>query len=87
MDTVVWDEESSGAQKDTLKPEFRDILSNFSERFVVGFDYGPSNRQTKSYLRRRVRNTRLIMRDLPDEAKHNIGYRNAWLLLTGTQWQ
>lgn len=24
------------------------------------------------------------MKQLPDEAQHNIGYRNAWHLLTGT---
>jgi hypothetical protein len=26
------------------------------------------------------------MRDLPDEARHNIGYQNAWFLLTGKPW-
>ena len=25
-------------------------------------------------------------RDLPDDARHNIGYRNAWKLLTGEAW-
>ncbi len=87
LDTVIWEGGFLGVQKDTLKPKYRDILSKFSGRFVVGFDYGPSNRQSESYLRHRVENIRLIMRDLPVEAKHNIGYRNAWLLLTRTQWQ
>ncbi len=29
----------------------------------------------------------MILRNLPDEAKHNIGYRNAWQLITGRTWQ
>jgi hypothetical protein len=28
-----------------------------------------------------------IIRDLPEAAKHNIAYRNAWHLLTGRAWQ
>jgi hypothetical protein len=26
------------------------------------------------------------MSQLPDAAQHNIGYRNAWVLLTGRPW-
>lgn len=26
------------------------------------------------------------LRHLPDEAKHNISYRNTWRLLTGNSW-
>jgi len=39
------------------------------------------------FLRERVANLRLILRDLPEAAKHDIGYRNAWRLLTGKPWQ
>ncbi len=86
LDTVIWEGGFLG-QKNVLKLSYKAILSNFSDRFVVGLDYDPSNRQSADYFRRRVRNIRLILQDLPDEAKHNISYRNAWFLLTGVAWK
>lgn len=92
LDTVIWEKGILGSQKKILRPEYKAILTDFSNRFVVGFDYGGGQlRKTKSpstdKLRRRVGNIHLILKDLPIEAKHNISYRNAWLLLTGTEWQ
>ena len=86
LDTGIWDDDGRGGQTDRLKPEYKKILQKFSERFVVGFDYGPINRQSAEFLNSRIENIRLILRDLPDEAKHNIGYKNAWLLLTHKPW-
>jgi len=86
LDTVIW-ESDNGGQRDVLKPAYKAILTNHSDRFVTGLDYGPANRQSADFFRRRVANIRLIIRDLPDAAKHNIGYRNAWSLLTGRAWQ
>ena len=87
IDTVIWDEDGRGGQTDRLKMDYKKILIKFSDRFVAGFDYGPSNRQSPNFLKRRIENIRLILRDLPDEAKHNIGYRNAWYLLTHKTWK
>lgn len=87
LDTVIWEDDGRGGQTDRLKPEYKEIFIKFSERFVAGFDYGPSNRQSADFLNRRIKNIRLILRDLPDEAKHNIGYRNAWFLLTHKTWR
>ncbi len=87
LDTVIWQDDGSGSQTDTLKPEYRDIFTEFSDRFVAGFDYGGGRAPLPEFISLRTGNVRLIMRDLPDEAKHNIGYRNAWFLLTGTAWQ
>jgi len=87
LDTVIWKDDCRGSQTDSLKNEYKEILIKFSDRFVAGFDYGPSNRQTADFLKRRIENIRLILRDLPDEAKHNIGYRNAWYLLTHKTWK
>ena len=87
LDTVLWADDERGSQKDSLKPDYKEILIKFSERFVAGFDYGPSNRQSSDFLKRRIENIRLILRDLPNEAKHNIGYRNAWFLLTHKVWK
>jgi len=86
LDTVIWEDDGWGSQTDKLKNEYKEILIKFSDRFVAGFDYGPSNRQTADFLRRRIENIRLILRDLPEVAKHNIGYRNAWYLLTHKIW-
>ena len=87
VDTMLWAEDSRGDQTDNLKPEYIELLTKFSDRFVAGFDYGPSNRQSVAYLKNRIKNIRLILRDLPNEAKHNIGYRNAWYLLTHKRWK
>ena len=86
LDTVIWDDDGQGGQTDRLKPEYKEILQKFSKHFVVGFDYGPTNRQSAEFLTSRIENIRLILRELPDEAKHNIGYKNAWLLLTHKPW-
>ena len=86
LDTVLWESNVMG-QTNTLKPEYKAILSDFSTRFVVGTDYGGGRPPLPEFLLKRVTNIRLILRDLPDAAKHDIGYRNAWRLLTGKPWQ
>ncbi|MBT3306142.1 MAG: amidohydrolase family protein, partial [Alphaproteobacteria bacterium] len=85
LDTVIWQGDSS-SQTGTLKSEYKDILSEFSDRFVAGTDYGGGRSPLPDFLKKQVKNLRLIMRDLPGEAKHDIGYRNAWKLLTGRAW-
>ncbi|HXI88167.1 MAG TPA: hypothetical protein VNH64_11960, partial [Parvularculaceae bacterium] len=37
---VIWEKGPNGQQLDRLKPAYKAILSEFSTRFVVGFDYG-----------------------------------------------
>lgn len=86
LDTVIWQSGDPSSQKKTLKPEYKKILTEFSNRFVVGTDYGGGRRPLPEHMKKTVKNVRLIMRDLPIEAKYNIGYRNAWLLLTGKQY-
>ena len=86
LDTVIWEDGFLGSQKDTLKPEYKAILTEFSHRFVAGIDYGGGRGPLDSFLRKRAENIRRILRHLPPEAKHNIGYRNAWKLLTGRSW-
>jgi predicted TIM-barrel fold metal-dependent hydrolase len=86
LDTVIWQDSILGSQKNTLKPEYKTIFTEFSNRFVAGTDYGGGRNTLLVFLSDKVKNIRLIMRDLPDEAKHNIAYRNAWFLLTGKPW-
>jgi predicted TIM-barrel fold metal-dependent hydrolase len=86
FDTVIWEDGSFG-QTDNLKPEYKAILSEFSDRFVVGTDYGGGRGPLPAFLKKKVANIRLILRDLAGEAKHDIGYRNAWKLLTGKDWR
>jgi len=85
LDTVIW-RRDGGGQTDTLKPEYKAILTEFSRRFVAGSDYGGGRAPLPSFLKGKVANIRLILRDLPAEAQHDIGYRNAWRLLTGKEW-
>ncbi len=88
LDTVIWRQggPSFNPQTDELEPEYKSILTEFSPRFVAGTDYGGGRQALPRHLREKVANLRLILRDLPDEAKHDIGYRNAWELLTGKDW-
>lgn len=85
-DTALW-EGGEGWQIGTVKAEWRGILTEFSTRFVFGTDYGPGRGPLPTFLKNRVANFDLIVRDLPDEAKHDIAYRNAWKLLTGREWR
>ncbi len=86
FDTVIW-QRDGGWQKSELVPAYKAILSEFSRRFVVGLDYGGGRRPLPQFIDDRAANIRLILRDLPDGAKHDIGYRNAWKLLTGKDWK
>ena len=85
FDTVIW-RVSGDTQEDVLDPAYAAILGDFSNRFVVGFDYGGGRKSLSRFLKKKVGNIRLILRDLPDAARHDIAYRNAWKLLTGRDW-
>lgn len=84
-DTALW-QGGEGSQTDTLKGAWRSILSDFSERFVFATDYGGGRPPLGRFLRGKVANFDRIIRGLPEPAKHNIAYKNAWKLLTGKAW-
>ncbi len=85
LDTIIWRRESDRQFPD-LADQWKEIIIDFADRFVVGLDYGGGRGPLDKFIRKRVQNIRLIMRDLPDGARHAIGYRNAWKLLTGRSW-
>ena len=85
-DVDLWRHED-GVQRPRLAPAYKALLTDFSTRFVAGLDYGGGRPPLPSYIKARAANVRLIVRDLPDKAKHDIGYRNAWRLLTGREWK
>jgi predicted TIM-barrel fold metal-dependent hydrolase len=85
LDTVLWTTSANG-QTEVLDPQWQAILSDFSKRFVAGTDYGGGRPPLDEFLAKRVANLRLILSQLPSEAQHDIGYRNAWRLLTGKPW-
>jgi predicted TIM-barrel fold metal-dependent hydrolase len=85
LDMVIWEDAFLG-QSDTLKPVYKAILTEFSNRFVAGTDYGNGRKPLPEFLRERAENLRRIMKQLPIEAQHDMGYRNAWRLLTGKAW-
>lgn len=84
-DTVLW-KGSPGLQTAELHPDYKDILSTFSDRFVFATDYGGGRKALPAYLREKHENFMRIIKDLPIEAQHDIAYRNAWRLLTGRAW-
>lgn len=83
FDTVIW----KGAMARELDTAYKAILRDFSTRFVAGFDYGGGRPALPEFIKFRSYNVRLILRDLPESAQHDIGYRNAWRLLTGREWK
>ena len=85
-DTVIW-KYGPGGQSTTVDPTYQAILTDFSDRFVVGLDYGGGRPPLPQFVARRAANIRRIIRDLPEDAKHNIGYRNVWRLLTRRSWK
>jgi predicted TIM-barrel fold metal-dependent hydrolase len=85
LDTVLWEDSLIG-QSDRLKSAYKALLTEYSNRFVVGTDYGGGRKPLPDFLPERVDNLRRILSQLPVEAQHNIGYRNAWLLLTSQSW-
>ena len=84
-DTIIW-EENNGKQQNKLKKKWKEILIKFSDRFVFATDYGGGRKPLDEYLTKKVNNFNNIINDLPNEAKHNIAYKNAWYLLTGKKW-
>ncbi len=85
-DTVIWRDGGYSGQDDTLKPEYKALLTDFSDRFIAGFDFGGGRKRLDVFLAERAANVRLILRDLPEAARHDIAYRNAWRMLTGRPW-
>lgn len=86
LDTVIWGEDGLGGQTNTIKPGYLTLFESYSDRFVSAADYGGNRPVFSQYYTDRTANLRLIMRDLSSTAKHNISYKNAWYLLTGTPW-
>ena len=86
LDTVIWEDDGLGGQTDTIKPGYLTLFESYSDRFVSAADYGGNRPAFLQFYTDRTANLRLIMRDLSDTAKHNISYKNAWYLLTGTPW-
>lgn len=86
LDTVIWEDDGLGDQTDTIKPGYLTLFESYSDRFVSAADYGGNRPAFSQFYTARTANLRLIMRDLSDTAKHNISYKNAWYLLTGTPW-
>ena len=86
LDTVIWEDDGLGGQTDTIKPEYLTLFESYSDRFVSAADYGGDRPPFSQFYTDRTTNLRLIIRDLSSMAKHNISYKNAWYLLTGTPW-
>ena len=84
---MIWDEAYLGIQSDNLKPEYKAILTEYSTRFVSAIDFGGGRPILSDFLENKAANLRLILKNLPVKAQHDIAYRNAWKLLTGQGWR
>ncbi|MHA1598981.1 MAG: amidohydrolase family protein, partial [Alphaproteobacteria bacterium] len=84
-DTVLW-EGTPGNQKNKVQADYLSLMEDFSDRFVFATDYGGGRPPLAKHFRKKSANFNLITRDLSDDARHNMGYRNAWKLLTREAW-
>jgi len=85
LDTVIWGE-LMDRQTDALRPDYAALFTEFSTRFVSGFDYGGGRPALPGFIRDRAENMRRILAKLPEAVQRDIAYRNAWRLLTGKDW-
>ncbi len=67
-----------------LKPEWRKVIEDFPDRFVLGSD--TNGGRFKDYDQ--VMNTfrQIILPALPKDTAEKIAYKNAWKLMTGKNW-
>jgi len=54
---------------------------------VFATDYGGGRKPLDEHLTKKVNNFNNIIKNLPNEAKHNIAYKNAWYLITEKKWK
>ena len=80
----------SGARDSTLyggdgkmKPEWRAIIEAHPDRFLAASDYRPP---VEPQYKMNMQRQRRLVEELSPTAQHLVAYRNAWRLITGTQW-
>lgn len=78
---VLYDVKSDTA---TLNPEWKQLLIDFPDRFVIGSDvnHGRWVRYEKVFETFR----RIVLASLPQDVAEKIAYKNAWRLMTGKEW-
>jgi len=80
----------SGARDSTLyangrlAPQWQALLEQHPDRFLAASDYRPPVEQ--NYPLQIGRQRDLILSALGEKARHDVAYRNAWRLITGTPW-
>jgi hypothetical protein len=69
----------------TLKPEWKKVIEDFPDRFVLGSDI---NRERFGlYDDNMNRFRQIILSGMPKDIAEKIAYKNAWKLMTGENWK
>lgn len=80
VDNILYDMSSA------LKPEWKELLEEFPDRFMIGSDWGEGKSWEKYDS---VFNTfrTVVLGNLRQDVAQKIAYKNAWRLMTGEDWR
>ncbi len=67
----------------SLKPEWRDLIVTYPDRFFSALDLGGDRLEKIAKYDQKHRN---FLNRLPVETRHRVAYRNAWALLFGEEF-
>lgn len=69
----------------TLKPEWRKVIEDYPDRFVLGSDVNGGRFGSYDQVMNTFR--QIILPEIPEDVAEKIAYKNAWKLMTGEDWK
>jgi predicted TIM-barrel fold metal-dependent hydrolase len=69
----------------TLKPEWKKVIEEFPDRFVLGSDINGGRFGDYDQVMNTFRH--IILPGIPKDIAEKIAYKNAWKLMTGEDWK
>jgi len=82
VDAIMYDTTQSPS---TLKPEWKKVIEEFPDRFVLGSDINGGRFGSYDQVLNTFR--QIILPAMPNDVAEKIAYKNAWNLMTGEDWK
>lgn len=82
VDAIMYDTTQSTP---TLKPEWKKVIEDFPDRFVLGSDINGGRFGSYDQVMNIFRT--VILPAMPKDIAEKIAYKNAWKLMTGEDWK
>jgi len=86
VEGILYDISSRGVVGVVLEPEWKAVVEEFPDRFVLGSDAAPL-RFEGGYDRVFYDHRRIILQSVRKDVAEKIAYKNAWKLMTGEGWR